>query len=203
MRKRESLGGKTVSKRLAVLGCAMHCGHVDRRAPTSPIIVFGFICKVLPASAPPLAATAPAWASFPASPPAPAPPPPMIQFQVRIAQTGSGDYFFMVSKHKRPQHPFRVISTPRGPWGFRSCREFPSLRLPWSGAANRRAGRLVGASVWPLWLILVFFCTTLSSNVLFPSPPQGLCTPHSFSLRLLPTLTFHSTTIYCALLCVW
>lgn len=53
MRKREGLGGKTVSKRLAVLGCAVHCGHVDRRAPTSPIIVFGLGCKVLPTPAPP------------------------------------------------------------------------------------------------------------------------------------------------------
>lgn len=32
----------------------------------------------------------------------------IIQFQVQIAQTGLGDYFFMVTKHKRTQHPFSV-----------------------------------------------------------------------------------------------
>lgn len=67
--------------------------------PTTATVAFGLVCKVLPPTWQPQPPLHPPKTSFPSAfllrll---------IIQFQVQIAQTGLGDYFFMATKHKRP-----------------------------------------------------------------------------------------------------
>lgn len=78
----------------------VRCGHVDRRAPTSPSLSWAQDAKSSPH--PPPGSHSPCLDFLPSIVPHFL----IIQFQVQIAQTGLGDYFFMETKHKRPRHPF-------------------------------------------------------------------------------------------------